>query len=163
MRGIARKMRQVAHLHEDSRGALLIEVLIALAILGLISVVFIGAMYTSLQAARITQERSNALTLAKSQMEFVKAREFSTVDNWDYIVTTSGWSATTAPSWLEGKPSDYVRLPNEYEDYQVEVQGTSDIDIDDTIGPDEGIRTITAIVRHLGDEVTRLQNYEVDR
>jgi len=152
--------RWAAKLREDSRGALLIEVLIALAIMGVIAVVFIGAMYTALHAARITDERSNALTLAKSQIEYVKAQAYSDSD-WAYLVDTSGSSPTSQPSWwTANQPGP---LPTEFDGYQVEVRGDSNVDIDGTSGPDEGIRTITAIVRLQGQEVLRLQNYEVDR
>jgi len=155
-----RWVRSVAGMRRDSRGALLIEVLIGLAILGVISVVFIGALYTSLHAARITDERSNALTLAKSQIEYVKTMPYSDAD-WAYLVDTSGSTYSTAPSWwATGQPA---ALPTEFEGYEVEVRGDSDIDIDGETGPDEGIRIITAIVRHNGEEVLRLQNYEVDR
>lgn len=143
-----------------SRGALLIEVLIALAILGLISTVFIGALYTSLQAARIADEHSNALTLAKSQIEYVKSMPYSDSD-WAYLVDTSDSTPLSAPSWWAG--GQPAALPDEFEGYEVEVHGESNIDIDGTVGPDEGIRTVTAIVRHHGEEVLRLQNYEVDR
>ncbi len=71
MQCVVRRLKWNRVMRDGSRGALLIEVLIALAILGVISVVFIGAMYTSLHAARITDERSVGLTLAKSQVEFV--------------------------------------------------------------------------------------------
>lgn len=147
---------------DDSRGQLLIEVLIALAILGLIATVFIGAMYTSLQAARVTDERSTALTIAKTQIEFVKAREYSDND-WEYTVDTNGASFTTGlkPSWWDSNTPSAL-LP-EFAGYEVVVRGISDIDLDESGDPDDGIRTITAIVYHLDEEVLTLKNYEVDR
>jgi type II secretory pathway pseudopilin PulG len=146
---------------DGSRGELLIEVLIALAILGIISVVFIGAMYTSLNAARITDERSNALTLAKSQIEYVRTAGYSTIDNWAYTVDTSGSSYSVMPSWWSASPPP--TLASEYTGYSVAVTGTRNIDLDGTTGPDEGIRTITAVVSHNGTAVFTLENYEVDR
>ncbi len=147
---------------DDSRGQLLVEVLIALAILGLIATVFIGAMYTSLQAARVTDERSTALTLAKSQIEFVKGQQdYSTVNDWDYTVTTEGWSADNPPSWLIDKPFDYVVLSNEYDGYSVTVTGQDDYAEHDWA--EEGIRLLTATVEHHGESVLALSNYEVDR
>ena len=148
---------------DASRGQLLIEVLIGLAILGMISVVFIGAMYTSLHAARITDERSNALTLAKSQIEFVKARPYSDND-WAYTVDVNGAtpaSVALKPSWWGSNPPP--KLSDEFGGYEVAVSGTSDIDLDGLENAYDGIRTITATVRHHDDEVITLQNYEVDR
>lgn len=145
-----------------SQGAVLIEVLIALAILGLISVVFIGAIYTSLQAARLTDERSNGLTIAKSQIEYVRDQGYSAND-WGYSVDTTGSSASVEPSWWT--TAQPPALDAEFAGYSVTVTGepVSWIDWDDESGPDDGIRVITATVYHHGDEVFALSNYEVDR
>ena len=134
--------------------------LIALAILGLVSVTFIGAMYTSLQAARITDEHSIALTLAKSQIEYVRSQGYSDTE-WAFSVDDTGSTYTTKPSWWDGAVPP--ALDAEYEGYSVTLTGISDIDLDGAGGPDDGIRTITAVVRHYGTEVFSLENYEVDR
>lgn len=147
---------------DGARGAVLIEVLIALAILGLISVVFIGGIYSSLQAARLADERSNALTIAKSQIEYARDQDYSETD-WEYSVDTSGSSPSTAPSWwATAQPS---ALDAEFDGYSVTVSGepVAGIDWDGESGPDEGIRVITATVYHHGNEVFVLSNYEVDR
>ncbi len=162
MVSLVRWTERAAAVRNDSRGQLLIEVLIALAILGLIATVFIGAMYTSLQAARVTDERSVTLTLAKSQIEYVRTQEYSTIDNWDYTITTIGWSATNAPSWLADKPEDYIGLSSEFEGYSVDVSGRSDHE-NLSWATRPGIRAITATVFHHGEEVLTLENYEVDR
>ena len=140
-----------------SRGAVLIEVLIALAILGLISVVFIGAIYVSLQAARLADERSTALTIAKSQIEYVRDQDYS-LNDWAYGVDTTESSASTEPSWwATAQPS---ALDSEFDGYSVAVTGqpVTNIDWDEESGPDEGIRIITATVYHHGDEVFVLSN-----
>ena len=147
-----------------SRGALLIEVLIALAVLGVISTVFIGAMYTSLQAARVTDERSAAITLARSQIEFVKGQRGYSETDWDYTVTTAGWTATAPPTWLAGKPSTYVQLPAEYGGYAVTVTGDSDPPAPYKLWEDgESMRLLTATVLHEGATVYTLNNYQLDR
>ncbi len=143
-------------------GQILIEVLIALAILGLIATSFLGAMYTSLQGARITDERSTALTIAKSQIEFVRKQDYAT-DDWDYSVdTTSADPGNSAPSWWteSNKPP---AIPGEYGEYSATVQGISNVDLDGTGGPDEGIRTISVTVYHDSEPVLTLEDYEVDR
>jgi len=143
-----------------SRGAILIEVLIALAILGLVSTTFIGAMYTSLQSSRIADERSISLTLAKSQIEYARDQGYSAND-WAYTVNTSGSSYSAKPSWWDEAP--VPALDSAYNDYSVTVTGIADVDLDGAGGPDDGIRTITATVRHAGNVVFTLENYEVDR
>ena len=103
-----------------SRGAILIEVLIALAILGLVSTTFIGAMYTSLQSSRIADERSISLTLAKSQIEYVRNQGYSDSD-WAYTVDTAGSSWSSKPSWWDAAP--VPALDSEFAGYSVTVTG----------------------------------------
>jgi len=155
------------NLREDSRGELLIEVLIGLAILGLISVVFLGGLYTSLQGARVADESSNVLTIAKAQIEFVRDRDYQenddweADDDWEYTVTTTDRTAPDPPPWWATEPPPL--LGAEYEGYYVTVTGTANVDVTGDSSPDLGIRTITATVYHHGVEVFALSNYEVDR
>ncbi len=165
MYGVVGWVKRNTPVGRGSQGQLLIEVLIALALIGLIATVFIGAMYTSLQAARVTDERSTALTLAKSQIEFVKARPYSDND-WEYQVDADQSNPVTAPSWWSDSPAP--RLDDEYAGYRVAVKGASDHDnliwvteLEELEG--EGIRVITGTVFHGDKKVLELENYEVDR
>jgi len=158
--------RMWGRLREDSRGELLIEVLIGLAILGLISVVFIGGLYTSLQSARVADEASNSLTIAKSQIEYVRVQDYDEEDwdlddDWEYSVTTTESSSTDAPSWWA--TAQPPALDAEYEGYLVTVTGVTGVDVDGDGSPDLGIRVITASVFHHGEQVFALSNYEVNR
>jgi type II secretory pathway pseudopilin PulG len=140
-----------------SRGQILIEVLIALAVMGMISVVFLGALYTSLHAARITDERSVGFTLATSQMEYVKTLPYSDIE-WAYSVDDASAqpaSELLKPTWWDDNMP--APLDAEYAGYTVEVSATS---ID---GLEEDIREITATAFHHGAEVFTLYNYELDR
>ena len=155
MRGNLRWVGRSLRGPDQSRGQLLIEVLIALALMGVISMVFIGAMYTALQSARIADERSIALTLAQSEIEYVKRQPFSDID-WAYTVDTVDSYAAVGmePSWWsEAKPpalsgADFVG-------YSVSISGVS-TDF-------AGIRKITAIARHHGEPVVTLENFERNR
>ena len=66
--------RQIIHrlMGHSSRGFSLIEVIIALALLGIIAVAFLGALFTASKAILIADERATAESLARSQMEDVK-------------------------------------------------------------------------------------------
>ena len=77
-----------------------IEVIVALGLLGLTAVVFLGGLSTALKASYLADERSVAESLARSEMEYVKSQPYST-DPWSYTVTTSGSSATAGPSWFD--------------------------------------------------------------
>jgi hypothetical protein len=56
----------------NSRGALLIEVLIALMVLGFISMSFVGAMYTSLKGTDVVAQLAGAESLTRIEMEYIK-------------------------------------------------------------------------------------------
>ena len=58
------------------KGTTLIEVLIAIAILGMISVPFLTALSTSSGALIIADERTTAESLVRSQMEYVRSQEY---------------------------------------------------------------------------------------
>jgi Tfp pilus assembly protein PilV len=139
----------------QARGQLLIEVLIALALMGVIAVVFIGAMYTALQSARIADERSIALTLAQSEIEYVKRQPFSDIE-WAYTVDTTDSYSTPGmePSWWsEAQPPPLSGA--DFVGYSVSISG---LNTDFT-----GIRKVTAIARHHGEPVITLENFERDR
>lgn len=60
-----------------SRGFTFIEVLLAIAILGVISVAFMSALSTSSTVLIIADERTTAESLARRQMEYVKSQSYS--------------------------------------------------------------------------------------
>ncbi len=64
-------------------GFSLIEVLVAVAILGAIGVVFMGAMTTGFRSAGIQDEQVTAESLARTQLEIIKAYEY--LDNYDHL------------------------------------------------------------------------------
>jgi len=137
-----------------------IEVIVALGILGLVAVVFLGGLSTALKGSYLADEKSVAESLARSEMEYVKSQEYST-DAWSYSVDTSGSSSAAVPSWFDSSHA----LSSEYGGYSVEV-GAEDFDADedgDADADDEGIRRITAVVKHNSEEVFVLASYKVDR
>ncbi|MFW6056630.1 MAG: type IV pilus modification PilV family protein [Chloroflexota bacterium] len=146
-----------------SRGQILIEVLIALVLFGLIGTTFAGALYTSLQAARVADQQATALTLAKSELEFVKQRPFAT-DEWGYVVDSSGAGALDGwalPSWWgDSQPS--ALSSDDFAGYSVQVT-SEEVDLDNSGAADEGIRKLTATAFYNGEEIQTLENYEVDR
>ncbi len=57
---------------KNEKGFALIEVIIAIALLGIISAAFLGALATASKAIFVSDERATAESLARSQMEYVK-------------------------------------------------------------------------------------------
>ena len=148
------------------RGFTLIEVLIALALLGLIAIAFLGALAAASEAIIISDERTTAESLARSQMEYAKNQDYS--DNqWSYEVTDSSRAVLAgAPSWWDD--DNPPLLSSNYAGYSVEVKA-EDFDADDdgsivVPGEDEGIRKITVTISHLAKpEVIILEDYKVNR
>ena len=142
------------NLVRNQRGVGFIEVIIALAILGIVAVVFLGGLTTSLKTVFISDESSTALALAQSQMEYVKSQEYSGVDGWAYTLTTSSYSYSTDPQW----PDDPPPLSSDYSGYCVKAEAEEI----DTV-----IRNITITVYHnencTGDIVFTLEDYKVER
>ena len=63
-------------INKNQKGQTIIEVIIALAILGVVAVAFLGGLSTALHGVGIANERSTAQSLAQSQMEHVKSQGY---------------------------------------------------------------------------------------
>ena len=70
-------------LFRGQKGISLIETVIALAILGLIGVAFLNGLTTTSRAVAMSQERVTAESLAKSQLEHIKAQDYISVFNYN--------------------------------------------------------------------------------
>ena len=67
----------------SSRGFSLIEVSIAIALIGVLAVAILGALSYASTVLIITDRQATAESLAKSQMEFVKNQEYKLAENGD--------------------------------------------------------------------------------
>lgn len=144
-----------------SAGITAIETIVALAILGLVSVAFLSGLSTSLHATRLADVRSTAQTLAQTHMEFVRSQDYSDTI-WDYAVTATSRNSSVQPSWWDPDSGRPPLLPADYTGYVVQAS-SEHFDVDNDGTDEEGIRRITVVVKHLGEEVLRIQDYEVDR
>ncbi len=116
-------------------GVTLLETVVALAILGIIAVTFLGGLVTTSKSAFITDERATAESLAQSQMEQVISASYN----------ATGYSPASIPT-----DKDYI-------DYSANITAES-LDT-----PDEGIQKITVTVKRSGEQVFTLESYKVDR
>ena len=166
--------REFRHaLRGNSRGVTLLEVVIALAILGLVAVAFLSALATASTAIIIADERTTAESLARSELEYVKSQPFSTPcpdSPWSYQASSTIMQspsphepdAWNQPSWCTAHT-----LPNEYDGYSVIVTAQG-YDIDGDGNDDEGIWEITVKVYHNetpnpDDLILTTSTYKVDR
>ena len=72
------------------KGFLLIEILVGLALLGMLAVAFLNGLFTTSKGVMISQESVAVESLAKSQIEYIKVQEYipaaQSEENYDSIV-----------------------------------------------------------------------------
>ena len=127
---------------KNEKGFALIEVIIAIALLGIIGIAFLGALSTASKALFLADERATAESLARSQMEYVKIQ--------DYAATND--------------PPQYSLLSNIPDNYTIAITPERLDPNGDGTGNDDGIQKITVTVGHLSKpSVIILEDYKVDR
>jgi len=119
------------------RGATLIETVVALAILGIISVAFLSGLATTSKAVFIADERTTAESLAQSQLEWAK--------DYEYVYGATEYSPRPIPG------------AKDYGNYSAIIVAEPLHD------PDDGIQKITITVKRSDKEVIKLEGYKVDR
>ena len=95
-RGLASKL-----LHEQ-KGQMLIEVLVAMAILGVVAVAFLSALVTSYGAVALADRKTTAESLTRTEIERVRNAKYETPMIADY------WRTSTSPAPPSPPPSGWV-------------------------------------------------------
>ena len=121
----------------SEKGFAFIETVVALALLGIIAVAFLSGLATSTKAAVIANDKIAAVSLAQTQIEWVKKA--------DYIHDATGYSAAPIPS------------SQDYTGYSVQ------IDSEPLNSPDDGIQKITVTVKYWDENALQLDVYKVDK
>jgi len=145
---------------KNERGFSLIEVLVALALLGIIAVAFLGGLANASKAIFIADERATSESLARSQMEYVK--------NQDYISAPEDGEVTYAK--ITEIPEGYTiwsvnRAGDTVEDI-IGVPWDSDPLVNQPVPIDAWLQKITVTVIHNNNndkEVITLEDYKVNR
>jgi prepilin-type N-terminal cleavage/methylation domain-containing protein len=130
---------------EKEKGFSLIEVMLAIALLGIIAVAFLGALSTGSKAIIIADERATAESIARSQMEDIKKHDYIYYDVaghglYEKITPPSGYDVEFTVVLLDPKGD-----------------GTAN---------DDGIQKITVTVKHPIDptpDVITLEGYKLNR
>lgn len=131
------------------KGFALIEILVALALMGITAVGLLSGLATTFRAGTISQERVVAESLAKSQWEYIRAQ--------DYILT-----ADYDPDDPE-KRYQLIAIPDELvvKDYTVEIGTPATI-----ISPDGGefeLQSITVVINCDSKQLLTISDYRVGR
>lgn len=69
----------------SQKGFLLIEILVGLALMGIIAVGFTNGLSTTFKGVTVSQERVTAESLAKSQIEYIKVQDYIPVAEYDPV------------------------------------------------------------------------------
>jgi len=97
-------MRQIAklwtRLHSGQDGLTFIETLVALAIFAAIGVALMNGLSTGYKTVNISQERTYAESLVKSQVEYIKAQEYIAYQYYDPDVEGNYYDVVDIPSYL---------------------------------------------------------------
>jgi len=130
----------------SSRGFTLIEVVIAMLLLGIIGVAVLSSLSYASAVLISVDRRATAESLAKTQMESIKNQDYS-IAPWAYTVTDSGRNSSDPPDWWDtGSPGNPPLLSSNYVGYSVEVSAESLYDDDHNILVD--IQQITVTVSY---------------
>ena len=125
---------------KQEKGFSLIEVMIAMLLVGIIAIAFLGALATASKALIIADERATAESLARTQMEYVR--------NQDYD--------------FDNNPPQYAQIPDEDipDGYVIDVTAERLDPKGDGFDSDDGIQKIIVTVEHPElDEVIKLEGY----
>jgi len=134
---------------KSERGFSLVEVVIAIALLGIVGVAFLGGLSTASKAIFIADERATAESLARTQMEYVR--------NQPYDADTTH------------NPPQYSKIPNIPAGYDIDVSAVRLDPKGDGTTNDDGIQKITVKVyhpydaAHPEDYVVKLEGYRSAR
>jgi prepilin-type N-terminal cleavage/methylation domain-containing protein len=140
----------------SSRGFTLIEVLIAIALMGIIAVAVLGALSTASAALMTADKRATAESLARSQMEYVK---------------NQGYKDASGPAWqvtydrVSGIPAGYSICSVNWTTNQTANCGNTSnmsiiaIALNSTTG-DSGLQKIKLVIERDGTEIITLEGYK---
>ena len=162
--GLINKARKV--FTGKSRGQTLIEVLIALAILGVVAVAFLTALTTSSRTIILADEKTTAESLSRTQLEYLK--------NQPYVTETAGeaiYNKTAEPPGysINGLKKDgydsYPVIDYAHVDEENIIGVAWDSDAGEVSGNYTGVQIVTVIIYHEGrdEPVLTTTTYKVNR
>ena len=137
--GIYRSTESQSLAHSE-RGFAMVEVLVALALLGITGVSFLVALTTVSKSTIIADKHSAADSLAVSQIEYILSQDYDNTNN----------------------PPQYAPLPDIPEGYSVNVV-TERLDAEnDGTDDDDGIQEISAIVNFGSKQIVTLTSRKIN-
>ena len=77
--------KALKRIKNNEKGLVLIEAIVALALIGIIAVGFLGAIGTSYKSTTLAVEMTTSESLARSQMEYIKQQPYTSIGAYDTI------------------------------------------------------------------------------
>lgn len=139
---------------KKEKGFSLVELIIAIALIGIIGVAFLSALAIGHKAISIADERTTAESLARSQMEDIKEQ--------DYI----NYSVDDHEEYLKIKPPSDYTIKVKAVPIDAFSEGRDPFLFNPEKGAyenDVGLQLITVTIHHLDKEILTLEGYKVDR
>jgi type II secretory pathway pseudopilin PulG len=134
----------------QQKGQILIEVLVALAILGIIAVAFLTALTTTSLALVVADQKTTAESLTRSELEYIQNSPYQE-GGFTYALPSGH------PVW-DGSHT----LPSGYNNYSLVVAGVPiDPDTHQTQQTDEGIQKVTVKVYQQVKLVLTTSGYKI--
>jgi type II secretory pathway pseudopilin PulG len=138
----------------DQKGQILIEVLVALAILGVVAVAFLTALTTTSLALIVADRHTTAESLTRSEIEYVQNSPYQGEDGGFSYQLPSGY-----PPW-----DPEHTLPSGFDNYSLVVTGVPvDPETHQTQEADEGIQKVTVEVYQQGQLVLTTSDYKTEQ
>ncbi|MDD4230895.1 MAG: prepilin-type N-terminal cleavage/methylation domain-containing protein [Dehalococcoidales bacterium] len=144
-----------SRLFKEQRGFTFIEVLVGVAIMGMIVAAFMLALATAFKANMLAEVRTTADALARAQMEYIKAQPYSET----YTIPTNNIT-----EW-EGKGYEVYWLGNIGEGPVENVINQESNTVSPPLAPGytEGLQQVTILIKRAGENVITLEGYKATR
>jgi prepilin-type N-terminal cleavage/methylation domain-containing protein len=134
----------------SEKGFSLAETIIALLLLGIIAVAFLGGLSTASKGIFLADERATAESLARTEMEYIMKQDYS-VAPWAYALPSVTPPAHPPTWWATAGHT----LPTGYDGYTLEVNAVPLRD------PDDGEQKITVVVYFISYDAGEQPNRKV--
>ncbi|MFC1872786.1 type II secretion system protein J [Chloroflexota bacterium] len=125
-------------LHKRQRGFTLIEILVGVALFAAIGVVLMNGLFSGYTSLEISQEKIYTESLAKSQVESIKAQDYISVANYDPNDPAKRYAIIDIPAHLAAVG------------YSVEINAPETVDVAGVSGYES--QSITIEVKRDGSE-----------
>jgi prepilin-type N-terminal cleavage/methylation domain-containing protein len=143
MKGVKGFLRAI----KGEKGFNLMEVALAMVLMGAVAVLYLGYLATGSRAIFIADERTTAESLARTQMEYVRQQDYDTD--------------------LAHDPPQYDIIPDIPDGFEISVNAERLDPKEDGTDNDDGIQNITVVVSHIVDgepkEIFTLEGYRARR